>query len=75
MNVYLDNASTTKLSTNVFISMKPYIFDFYGNPSSIHRYGIEAKSILERSRLFVSEILNTDPSEIFLPLEEPKEII
>jgi len=65
MNVYLDNASTTKLSTNVFISMKPYIFDFYGNPSSIHRYGIEAKSILERSRLFVSEILNTDPSEIF----------
>ena len=65
MKVYLDNASTTKIDETVLKTMKPYMENIYGNPSSIHKYGRITKHIIEKSRKKISEILNTDPSEIF----------
>ena len=65
MKVYLDNAATTPLDEQVFESMKPYMFQHFGNPSSIHSHGREAKVAIEKSRKKVAEILNATPSEIF----------
>jgi len=65
MRVYLDNAATTPLDPAVFESMKPYLLENFGNPSSIHTHGREVRSAIERSRKKVADLLNTSPSEIF----------
>lgn len=65
MRVYLDNAATTPLDEEVFEAMKPYMLDFYGNPSSIHTHGNQVKSGLEKARKKVADLLNAAPSEIF----------
>lgn len=65
MSVYLDNAATTPLDVRVFEAMKPYLLDSFGNPSSIHQYGREVRSAVEKSRKIVADILNVAPSEIF----------
>jgi len=65
MKVYLDNASTTALDPEVFEAMEPYFRSHFGNPSSIHAYGREARSAIEKSRKKVAELLNAAPSEIF----------
>jgi len=65
MRVYLDNAATTPLDSQVLEAMKPFMLDHYGNPSSIHSHGREVRAAIERSRKQVAEILNTSPSEIF----------
>jgi len=64
MRVYLDNAATTPLSIDVFKAMEPYFFDNFGNPSSTHYHGRQAKSILENSRSTIADLLNTDPDHI-----------
>lgn len=65
MRVYLDNAATTPLDPKVKEAMIPYWEDVYGNPSSIHTHGREAKAAVERARRDISELLNTSPSELF----------
>lgn len=65
MRVYLDNAATTPLDPQVLEAMKPYMLNVFGNPSSIHYHGREARAAIERSRKKVAELLNTSPSEIF----------
>ena len=65
MRVYLDNASTTPLDPEVFEAMKPYWFETFGNPSSIHNHGREARSAIEKARKQVAELINVAPSEIF----------
>jgi len=65
MRVYLDNAATTPLDPRVFEAMTPYFMQQYGNPSSIHAYGREARSAVEKSRKIIADLLNTSPSEIF----------
>jgi cysteine desulfurase len=64
MRVYFDNAATTALDERVFEAMKPYWFEHFGNPSSIHTHGRESKSAVERARKDVAEMLNTSPAEI-----------
>lgn len=61
----MDNAATTPLDPQVFEAMKPYMLDVFGNPSSIHFHGREARAAIEKSRKKVAELLNTSPSEIF----------
>lgn len=61
----MDNAATTPLDPQVFEAMKPYMLDVFGNPSSIHSHGREAKAAIEKSRRMVADLLNTSPSEIF----------
>lgn len=65
MKVYLDNAATTPLDPEVLEAMLPVMKDVFGNPSSIHAYGRQAKSIVERSRKTVADILGASPAEIF----------
>lgn len=65
MKVYLDNAATTPLDQEVIDVMMPLMQNHFGNPSSIHSYGREARSVVERSRKSISKELNCSPGEIF----------
>jgi cysteine desulfurase len=65
MNVYFDNASTTPLLTEVQDVMKAIISDTYGNPSSIHRKGREAKIIIEDARKTIAKLIGASTGEIF----------
>lgn len=63
--VYLDHSATTPLRTDVLEAMLPYLKDKFGNASSIHGFGREAKVALEEAREKVAGIINAAPSEIF----------
>lgn len=62
--VYLDNAATTALSPRVLEAMLPYFTQHYGNPSSVHAFGREAKQGLDKARDQVAKALHCDPSEV-----------
>jgi cysteine desulfurase len=62
--IYLDNASTTPVRKEVFLAMKPYWSEKFGNPSSITKLGVEAKKVLEKCRMTVAEALMRRPNEI-----------
>ncbi len=64
MNVYLDNAATTQLDEEVLAAMMPYMAGFCGNPSSVHRYGCQAKAALEKARKKIANLFKVSPSEI-----------
>ncbi len=63
--IYMDNAGTTAMSKTVFEKMTPYFMEVYGNASSIHQTGREAKKALEEARRNVASILNAAPNEIY----------
>src|ERR1700744_238642 len=65
MRVYLDNAATTPLDPVVMQEMVKVMENTYGNPSSIHAHGREARTLIERSRKTIANLLGTSPSEIF----------
>ena len=65
MKVYLDNAATTRLDSEVADAMKDVMDRVYGNPSSVHGFGREARTVIDRARKKTAEILNASPSEIF----------
>ncbi|GAC1300814.1 MAG: cysteine desulfurase family protein [Mucilaginibacter sp.] len=65
MRVYLDNAATTQLDPEVLKQMYMVMESHYGNPSSIHGHGREARTLLERCRKTVAGLLHTSPAEIF----------
>jgi cysteine desulfurase len=65
MRVYLDNAATTPLDPEVMKEMCKVMENTYGNPSSIHAQGREARTLVERSRKTIANLLGTSPSEIF----------
>ena len=62
--IYLDNNATTPLAPEVFEAMKPYLLEDYGNASSIHWYGQQAKAAVERAREQVARLINARPSEV-----------
>lgn len=62
--IYLDYNATTPLDPNVFEAMLPYLREHYGNPSSGHWFGAQAKAAVEHAREQVAALLGTDPSEI-----------
>lgn len=64
MKIYLDNAATTPLAKEVLEEMLPYFSEKFGNASSIHSYGREAKEALEKSREKIANKLNAESSEI-----------
>ncbi|MEJ7820740.1 MAG: cysteine desulfurase family protein [Chitinophagaceae bacterium] len=63
--IYIDNAATTSLDTEVLDAMMPYLTEKYGNPSSIYSYGRETRMAIENARKSVAKILNAHPAEIF----------
>ena len=62
--VYLDNGATTMLDPKVIGAMLPYFTVKYGNASSAHLFGEEAKEALEKSRLIIAKSINANPDEI-----------
>ena len=64
MQVYADNAATTKMSKTAINAMLPYFDQIYGNPSSLHSVGQEAKEALESARARVAACLGCEPREI-----------
>ena len=64
MKVYLDNGATTKMDDAVLKAMQPYFTEKYGNASSLHSKGQEAKMALEESREIIAKKLNARPDEI-----------
>ena len=65
MNVYADNAATTKISDHALAAMIPCFEKFYGNPSSLHSVGQQAKEVLEDARARMANLLGCEPREIY----------
>ena len=65
MQVYADNAATTKISDYALQAMMPCYETYYGNPSSLHTAGQEAKEVLEEARAKVAKCLGCEPREIY----------
>ena len=65
MQVYADNAATTKISRHALNAMMPCFEKFYGNPSSLHTVGQEAKEVLDDARARVAKCLGCEPREIY----------
>ena len=64
MRVYADNAATTAMSQVAIDAMLPYFNKIYGNPSSLHSIGQEAKEALDTARATVASCLGCEPREI-----------
>ena len=64
MYVYADNAATTAMSRAAIDAMVPYFNKVFGNPSSLHSMGQEAKEVLENARQTVANCLGCEPREI-----------
>jgi len=62
--IYLDYAATTPTHPEVAKAMLPYFTDTFGNPSSIHSYGQEAKGAIEEARVKVANLINARDEEI-----------
>ena len=62
--IYLDYAATTPVDKRVLEEMKPYFSEKYGNASSLHSLGTEAKRALEEAREKVASVIKANPKEI-----------
>ena len=63
--IYLDNAATTQLLPEVLEEMKPYLTEYYGNPSSIYRFAQKSTQAVEQAREEIAAIIGAKPSEIY----------
>jgi len=62
--IYLDHNATTPLRPEVLEAMMPYLVEHYGNASSVHWFGRQARQAVEMAREKVAQALGADPSEI-----------
>ena len=65
MNIYLDNAATTKMSKSAIEAMMPYFDNVYGNPSGLHSHGQRAAEALADARARVAAVIGAQPREIY----------
>lgn len=65
MQVYADNAATTKLSETALQAMLPYLTDTFGNASSLYRIGQDAHHGVQAARAAVAAVLGADTNEIY----------
>jgi cysteine desulfurase len=63
--IYLDHAASTPVLQEIINEMLPYLGNLYGNPSSIHSYGIKSKIAIQLARKRVAILIGSKPSEIF----------
>lgn len=62
--IYLDYNATTPVAKEVAESMKPWLDEMFGNPSSLYSYGVDAKKAVEKARKQVADLINASPDEI-----------
>jgi len=62
--IYFDHSATTPLDPRVSAAMEPYLNEYFGNPSSLHREGRKAREAVENARAQVAALFGADPSEI-----------
>ncbi len=63
--IYMDNAATTRVTEPVKEAMLPYLGEIFGNPSSVHSFGREARKALDAARAQVAAALGAKPNEIY----------
>ncbi len=64
MRIYMDNAATTRVDDEVVKAMLPYFTGKYGNASSLHSFGTEARDAIEKSREMVASLIGAEREEI-----------
>ncbi|MBV5348587.1 NifS family cysteine desulfurase [bacterium] len=64
--VYLDNNATTKVDPIVKVKMQPFFEEFYGNPNSLHQYGIEVRPYLNEAMGYMYDALNAPDADDIL---------
>lgn len=64
MRVYFDHNATTPVDPSVAEVMLRVLRDDYGNPSSVHRFGQQAKSVMDEARSAVASLIGAEPSEL-----------
>jgi len=62
--VYVDYAATTPLDPRVLEAMQPYFTTVYGNASSLHSFGLEARRSIEDARKIIAGFINAEPEEL-----------
>lgn len=65
MEIYLDNSATTKIRPEVMDEIVDVYENNYGNPSSIHRKGLQIEKKIDEARKFVAKVINAKSNEIF----------
>lgn len=63
-NIYLDHSATTPADPRVVAAMLPYLTDKFGNPSSVHSFGQEARAAVDRARRDVAALIGGRANEI-----------
>ncbi|MDE5698256.1 MAG: cysteine desulfurase NifS [Lachnospiraceae bacterium] len=63
--IYLDNAATTRVSEEVFASMKPYFCEQYANPSAIYSFAGKSMKAVDEARKNVAGLIGAQPNEIY----------
>ncbi|MEG1312465.1 MAG: cysteine desulfurase NifS [Romboutsia sp.] len=63
--LYMDYSATTPVKKEVLDEMMPYLTDYFGNASSFHTFGREAKNALDKARTQVANLINAKPNEIY----------
>ena len=63
--IYMDYSATTPVKKEVLDAMMPYFTETFGNASSFHSFGRDAKNVLDKSRQTVANLINAKPNEIY----------
>lgn len=63
--VYMDHAATTYMKEEVIEEMKPYLTDYFGNPSSIYKISRKTKMAIDESRMRIAHAINANADEIY----------
>ena len=63
--IYLDHTATTPLDPRVMEAMRPCFSGTFGNASSVHSYGRDARELLERARGIIAQNVGAEPAEVF----------
>jgi len=62
--IYLDYNATTPIDPRVAAEMRPFLDEYFGNPSSSHLFGIKARGAVEKARIRVAKLINCRPQEV-----------
>lgn len=63
--IYLDYNATTPVDPDVAAQIQPYLTEHFGNPSSVHAYGLQARDAVDQARTRVAALLGCAPEEVF----------